>query len=324
MIEIVFGDSAAGSLRIAQSYGKGPYPGSAVGIILRKPDGTSPTRKEIKKARQQAEERERKAWEEAEPMGGNPQDIFSFELSLSIGDITENQPGPKRLRALEQLAGIYPDEKYGARQISDTFRRVKDDFEEISRRILSGEAAHIWYSSNPDELCGLIWLAAQLSPQRCGKEYTGSLYAVRLPQWSLDRHGTVFSKTCWGETLPEEWHRYLSLQEILPSGFCSDCLTLWQTLQNENAPLRTVLNGQPVSVPENFYDNFLLRELAAEEEIFHEARLIGKIMGKYRLGISDSFLSLRIEDMIRRGLLKVITQAEKGMPIYHRVLQKQR
>ena len=38
MIEIVFGESACGSLKIAQTYGKGKYRGSAVSIFMRHED----------------------------------------------------------------------------------------------------------------------------------------------------------------------------------------------------------------------------------------------------------------------------------------------
>ena len=39
MIEIVFGESACGSLKIAQTYGKGKYRGSAVSIFMRHEEG---------------------------------------------------------------------------------------------------------------------------------------------------------------------------------------------------------------------------------------------------------------------------------------------
>ena len=39
MVEVVFGDSAAGSLKLAQSYGKGPYRPGAIGVILLREDG---------------------------------------------------------------------------------------------------------------------------------------------------------------------------------------------------------------------------------------------------------------------------------------------
>ena len=43
MIEIVFGESACGSLKIAQTYGKGKYRGSAVSIFMRHEDGSVPS-----------------------------------------------------------------------------------------------------------------------------------------------------------------------------------------------------------------------------------------------------------------------------------------
>ena len=50
MIEIVFGESACGSLKIAQTYGKGKYRGSAVSIFMRHEDGRVPSSDEINEA----------------------------------------------------------------------------------------------------------------------------------------------------------------------------------------------------------------------------------------------------------------------------------
>ena len=62
MIEIVFGESACGSLKIAQTYGKGKYRGSAVSIFMRHEDGSVPSSDEMKKAQLQAQEQERIGW----------------------------------------------------------------------------------------------------------------------------------------------------------------------------------------------------------------------------------------------------------------------
>ncbi len=49
MVEIVFSESACGSLKIAQTYGKGKYRGSAVSIFMRHEDGSVPSSDEIEK-----------------------------------------------------------------------------------------------------------------------------------------------------------------------------------------------------------------------------------------------------------------------------------
>ena len=93
MIEIVFGESACGSLKIAQTYGKGKYRGSAVSIFMRHEDGSVPSSDEMKKAQLQAQEQERIAWENAIPLGGKSCDVYCFDMALSVGDISDNGIG---------------------------------------------------------------------------------------------------------------------------------------------------------------------------------------------------------------------------------------
>ena len=51
-------------------------------------------------------------------------------------------------------------------------------------------------------------------------------------------------------------------------------------------------------MPETLYDGFIRREIAAEAGAFHEAKLIGRVLGKYKLGVGDAWIALRIEEMI--------------------------
>ncbi|MPN55071.1 hypothetical protein SDC9_202750 [bioreactor metagenome] len=83
-----------------------------------------------------------------------------------------------------------------------------------------------------------------------------------------------------------------------------------------------MLNGRLVSASEKLYDDFILREIEAEGEEFREAMIIGRVLGKYQLGISDSFVASRIEEMIRAGKLEAVTAVAEDMPTYHRVLKK--
>ena len=83
MIEIVFGESACGSLKIAQTYGKGKYRGSAVSIFMRHEDGSVPSSDEMKKAQLQAQEQERIAWENGYPYRDTSILCFAFFFHLS-------------------------------------------------------------------------------------------------------------------------------------------------------------------------------------------------------------------------------------------------
>lgn len=109
MIEIVFSDSACGSLKMAQHYGQGDYIGGCTGVFISKHDGSQPTPEEISAAQKAAEEKECLEWKNAVPMGGNPNDVFGFSLMLSVGDISANDFIGGRQKTIESLWSIYPD-----------------------------------------------------------------------------------------------------------------------------------------------------------------------------------------------------------------------
>lgn len=319
MIEVVFGDSACGSLKMAQHYGNGKYPGGAIGVIVSHSDGSKPTEEEIQTAQREAEERERLEWENATPMGGSPADVYGFGFGLSIGDISENVPGEKRRQVLEWLYSIYPNLEEGPAFTEELIQKAKDILKEVCYRISTGESARLWYSNQPDELCGMHWFMAQLNQLELK---SGQVILVQLPGWEIGEDGNMLIQSGWGSVKPGEWHRYLDLQRAAPSAFCKWYAAHWKRLQKENAPLRAMLNGRLVSVPETLYDEFIAREIAATADEFHEANLIGRILGKYELGIGDAWIAQRIESMISTGVLIPVTEPAPDSPIYHRKLRK--
>ena len=78
MLEVVFSDSAAGTMAVAIGH-KG-FLGGATSVIIS--DGTV-SKEEIEKFQHQAEERERSGWENAIPLEGNRKDIVNLPLALS-------------------------------------------------------------------------------------------------------------------------------------------------------------------------------------------------------------------------------------------------
>ena len=318
MIEIVFSDSAGGSLKLAQHYGRWEDQNVYIGVFVSHADGSKPTKEEIETAQREAEEKARLAWESATPLGGNPADIYGFNLALSIGDISENQPGNKRKQTLERLFSVYPND-VGHKAAQDIFKRVNADLEMVRERISTGEATRIWYSNQPDEMCGLFWFMWQLNQW---EENDGQVFTVKLPEWETRENGNIVQINNWNELSPKEWNRYLDLQKPVLPAFRQYCAAHWQVLRGENASLRVVLNGQLVSASEKLYDDIIYREIASKGETFQEAMIIGRVLGKYQLGISDSLVALRIEEMIRAETLEVVPEVAEGMPRYHRTLKK--
>lgn len=318
MIHIVFSSSACGSLKMAQHYGKGTYHEGSIGIIIGRADGSTLTEEEVEKASQAARKKARLAWENATPMAGKTSDIYGFNLMLSIGDISEDQPGIKRKQTLEHLYSIYPNDE-GSQVAEELITQAVDDLKLIQQRVTAGESLRIWYSNQPDELCGLYWFMRQLNQWNMNHV---PVSVIKLPEWETNEPGTFLQRNSWGEVAPEEWQRHLALQKTVPPVFIHRCASHWQQLQAENTPLRALLNGRLVGMPETLYDDFILREIAAEGEEFQEAMIIGRVLGKYQLGISDVWVADRIEKIIRAGKIEIVSTPEKDMPVYHRILRK--
>lgn len=168
-------------------------------------------------------------------------------------------------------------------------------------------------------MCGLYWLMEQLRP--IGLE-TLDVTLVHLPWWEKRTDHGITRYTGWGEVEPYRFGRMALQGKRLPADVLRVLANHWKKLQQENMPLRAVLNGNLVSAPETLYDTFILRELEIQTDEFHEAQLIGQILGKYPLGMGDGWIALRMERFIQDGRLTPITTPGPDDPGYYRILRK--
>lgn len=338
MLEVVFSDSAAGSMALAAGGGKDCIAGS-VGVIGRHEDGSPLTGAEVEAYRRQFAERERRTWANAAPFESRRADILCFPLALSVGGIDEEGIGPGRQAALEKLMGVYPAE--GQTAAGELLARARRDLAVLQSRAKT-EPVRVWTSPNPDERCGLCWLAAQLKPLGLDEV---RVTVVELPEflrvdWApveLPDPGTqavrpgplpqpdgsvVASLTGWGEVEPHQFGRLAALGRPVPAGELRALALQWQRLQKENAPLRAVLNGRLVSADESLYDPYILRRIAAQGPRFQQAVVVGQVLGQYQLGISDGWVALRMEEFIQNGLLEPVSEPDPDGPRYHRILRR--
>lgn len=312
MIEIVFSESAGGSLKQAQHCGEGPYSCSVAVIHAA---GTTPTRREIREACKQFKARQRLAWEHAVPLGGDPTDVYAFSMALNVGDIAPKDFWLRRQTVLEQLYSAYSD---GREEVRELVRSAEERLKTLLKRAGAGEDVRIWYSNQPEELCGFYWMMEQLG--RLDRH--GKIRLIKLPVWEAMDEKSARHASAWAEVSPEEYHRYLPLEQEATPQLEAACAAHWCKLQQEDAPLRAVIGDQLAGVAETFFDDLIRREIAAEPEEFREAMVIGRVLGKYEPGVGDGYLALRIDAMIRAGELREIVPAAEGEASYHRILKK--
>lgn len=293
-MEVVFGESACGSLKMAQQFGEGEYISSVTTAVFLTDEGPD----DLEAARQRAEDEARREWEEGIPMGGKPEDVYDISFALDIGDISEAVPGQRREAVLESLSAA-PAE--GKRILTDSLQSLRS----ILERTAKGEPLRIWYSNAPGEMCGLYFMMAQLASLR-GEH--GPVSIVRLPQFEMleeieeiAKRETLIQRNSWGDVTPGEWARFLPLEKQVPALLLRVLADTWEKLRQENAPLRAVLNGRLVSAPENLYDSYLIEEMWKLDEEFREILLLGNVYNTYQLAVSDAYLAGRITALIEEG-----------------------
>ncbi len=311
MVQVVFSESAAGSLKMALSP-DGCIGGATAVAFL----GGEPSPAERLAARRRAEEQERRARAAAVPMEGSPADVLAFPLALSVGPLEEDAPGPRRLETLTALCAHWPE---GPQQAAASLTRAQKNLAELLRRVRAGEPVRVWQGPEPDEVCGLYWLAWQL--QNAGLA-GAAVEQVTLPEYEVRADETVVEYAGWGEVSPYDWGRMAARARPVAGPVLRMWGCRWAALRRENALLRAVVNGQLRSVGEDFYDPLLLREIAGQPETFREAEVIGRVLGRYRPGVGNGWLAGRLESFIRRGLLEPVTAPEPGHPAYARTLRR--
>lgn len=312
MWDIVFSESAAGSLKMAQHYGEGKFPLADIGIAFL---GNVPSQDEVIRARQKAIEAEHRRWEEAVPLGGDPGKVLCLPGAWDYGPVQDAPDGPARCHALEQLlTAVMPQAAGQAAQYCDGARRNLD---RLLAAAHEGQPLRIWAGQSASDACGLRWLMSRLVKAGTNNE----IRLVLLPPYKKHGNQTVRCRD-GGDLHPGEWGRLLPGAFVLSSDQQQVLAAEWDVLESENAPLRVSINGQLLSVSENFYDPFLQRTISALPDSFSGAALISQLLTDYPCFGGDSFLWMRICAMIRAGELEQLTTATAGEPSYACQLRK--
>ena len=293
MKEIVFSDSVKGTMKFAQRY--------SAEQMLR--DG--PT---VFLGKKSSEDELRRMWA-GEPLGGNAQDVLGLSFCLDVGDIFGEVTGLRRAAEIRRLWGAWIPEV----DFRHSMKVCADDLEKAKTAAKNGEKIRIWISDAPAAACGLRHILWEI--RRCDCPVS----VVELPKLWDNGDGTVIHYMDWGEVEPGHFARFLPQERELSIGERRMLSSEWAEAVQENAPLRALVNGSLLSVPEDFYDHLLRKHMP--EGPFRMARLIGETLGHHPVGIGDGWYALRIRAMIDSGELKVVDPGDGEHP-YSMTLKK--
>ena len=241
------------------------------------------------------------------------ENIHSIYLNLSMGYIGSDELGEERRN---EFIKINHDEKheifYG--EWFDKTRKIVANLEKLAK---AGERIRIWYSEAPDELCAFSWMISLLDSWGIDED---KILHVKLPNSLLFYNGDYETYSSSAMFEPNELVQLVGSQKVLTKGYKEAKIKQWKKVKEENTQLRTVLNGQIVSVYEDFYDSVILIELKKLGDVFEEMKLIGHSIVKINATIE--FVAGRIDEMIDKGILEIEQEAPINKEYYCRLLRK--
>lgn len=284
MIEVLFGESEAASMKAAKSMKIVGYVNGPMSVLV--------TGKETPPERTFA------GWVE-----GTSEDVVCLGFMLDIGNIKEPIDSPYRKNLIYSM---YVQNQYVKnpeidQELKLTGEVYLNELLRLKEYLENGETIRVWYSDTPYSICGFYSLCQIL------QKYKNEIHIVKLPEYMV-RKTSIISYRDWGEVSAEEFAEFLTYESVMTKEEVRMYAQLWTELTEDNSPLRAMINGKVTGVSEDFYDFLIWKRLTRKP--IKEARLIGDILGCFQIGMGDWWFARRIEHFIQQDKIKVINDSE--------------
>lgn len=293
MIEVLFSESEAESMKAAKSKA------AKHTISVRTVKGSDGPTSVWVAGKKKPSKKEFSGW-----IQGTAREVVCFGFMLDVGEIKETADSQYRR---EQIYSLYSQARGLAIEADVEFKKIAEssvyERERLKKYLEEGETIRIWYSDAPYSRCGFYSLCTML------RKYENEIHTVKLPEYRVQTDSIVMYQN-WGEVAAEEFASFLPGEKVLSKEEIRMYAGWWSELVEDNSPVRAMVNGRLVGVQEDFYDFAIWKRLT--EEPIKEARLIGNILGNYRLSISDWWFAARIEHFIRQGKIRVVEDSEEA------------
>lgn len=293
MIEILFGESEAASMKIAKN--------KRISIVSDGPTAIFFAGKNPPPPRESA------GWVE-----GSSYEVICLGFMLDIGDIQEDIHGEYRKNLIYSMLnqGQWESDPVIEKELKETANVYIQELERLEEFLEAGEEVRIWYSRSAYSLCGLYYVCSLLS------HYSNKVFVVELPEYRLYKD-IVSTYQSWGEIAPDQFALFIDGQKELNHVEIRRYAQMWSELVADNSPLRALINNRVLGVNEDFYDFLIWKRLT--DKPVKEARLIGDLLGHYQIGIGDWWYARRIQSYIDSGEIEILEDSRNP---YARIIKR--
>ena len=141
-------------------------------------------------------------------------------------------------------------------------------------------------------------------------KYYKNISAVYIPpdNWN----GTSYCRGT-GMLGPEMYFDALKSEKTISEKQIKACSNRWEELRKENAPMRLMVSGNLVSLPDTFLDSFISNSVNTLTNTFTIAQLIGEVMDAYGLMVGNRPLFERVLSFIERDELEIVKECKEKL-----------
>ena len=140
----------------------------------------------------------------------------------------------------------------------------------VLNRAQEGETIRIWYDHTPEMLCGFAFVVFLIN--KLGN------CAAKIHSVCLNDHPELSTRyDRLAQLCPDECEDLLSVERCLTAEERSIIAQKWDALCKQDYPLRTVLDGEIVGVPIDYYDG-MIKESIPENKRFTVFDIIKKVL----------------------------------------------
>jgi hypothetical protein len=225
MIEVMFGDSEGGAMKMAKNYKKPDFNNGSIGWF-----GKKPSKEEFDKMF------------EGKAVGGNSSEVVCLPFMLDIGDINMPIDSEYRKNLIMEMYTINGrDDISTIKALEEAWDKYLKEIERLKNYASKGDELRLWYSNAPYSLCGFYYVCNLL------KEYNCKISVIKLPPYMQLSDNEIQFYTSWNEINAGKFYKFLPLEKELSScelrSFASD----WIELKEESSTLRAFVNGKSSS-----------------------------------------------------------------------------
>lgn len=227
-------------------------------------------------------------------------DIICPELYLSVGDLSEGVFSKKRVAAVADIVKgdlLYNRTFFGKRY----WDKAKDAINEIRQRAENGEKIRIWYYTEADSVCAMMYLVSELADT----DTEIALICIDCEdeaQIELSRTFTNFTR--------DQINYCVENAKVLGEADIKSIRDSWDELTSQSYPLRAYENGRVFGVPEDYYDEMIERNIPAAVEFTAVKVMDSVLRGLDLRKVNYSLLEKRLAMLMCSGRYSMRVRTE--------------